>query len=466
MIAEHKFFGIFSKAIAETGFESKVADMIDYSYSAPVLIDSDVQKFVPKKKYIKYTAFVEPDEVFHKNGIYTLADLKAFAEKWYDTEDKDNPRSPKNALHKFVAYHFVEGELPYNMIVPSESGFGKDDWYDYVFVPGNDLYNYYPTMMGKLMKVLKPLSTTDGRNIYINYSKRKVPFNFEMRNHTNVRIIELTEFTQADEQYAGFLSAAGNVLIHPIDKILIYNEDEMAGNILNERMRFDIAALQPELSSNNLWQGSAYVFFPTEYCKGLKRCGLENLMHYRIDFGHNGDIFQPLSNYDVAIKIPPVPTRTYEIRYSTIQRGTETVRETEFCQVYLDDKICGLPVGKDIISTDERIGWVRDNETLDNGVENDKLLRNKGWMKAPDTYITHNYRPGYDDGPARDDYCSMRKIALTEYLVEGEHWLRFRRIGENTYSAVNEYVMKHCLDYIELVPLHIVGDPTKPEGRH
>ena len=31
MIAEHKFFSIFSKAIAATGFESKVADMIDNS---------------------------------------------------------------------------------------------------------------------------------------------------------------------------------------------------------------------------------------------------------------------------------------------------------------------------------------------------------------------------------------------------------------------------------------------------
>ncbi|MBE6268185.1 MAG: fasciclin domain-containing protein, partial [Bacteroidales bacterium] len=306
IIAEQKFFSIFSKAIAETGFESKVADMIDFSYAEYISSDSRLQKDVPKKKYIKYTAFVEPDEVFHKNGIYTLADLKAFAEKWYGTEDKDDPKSPRNALYKFVAYHFVEGELPYNMIVPSESGY-KEGLYNYFFVPGYDLYNYFPTMMGKLMKVLKPLSTADGRNIYINYSKRKFPYNPAIRNHINVRIIELTEFTQADEQYADFVPAAGNGLIHPIDKILIYNEDEMAGNILNERMRFDIAALQPELSSNNLWQGSAFVYFPIDYCKGLKKCGLEDLMHYRIDYGHNGDIFVFMNQYDVAIKIPPIP---------------------------------------------------------------------------------------------------------------------------------------------------------------
>ena len=470
-IGRYNYFGLFSAALQLTGLADSLLKYSDDSYVAPekyslsaegAIYVPDNLVSVPEKKFYRYTAFVEPDEVFHKNSIYTLDDLKAFAEKWYGTEERDNPRNPQNALHKFVAYHFVEGEIPYNMIVPSESGL-IENGYVSTIVPGYDLYNYYPTMMGKLMKVLKPLSTPNGRNIYINYSKREIPYNFEMRNHTNVRIIELTEFIQTDEQYANFVSTAGNGLIHPIDKILIYNEDEMAGNILNERMRFDIAALQPELSSNNLWQGSAYVYFPIDYCKGLKKCGLEDLMHYRVDFGHNCDFFIFMNEYDVAIKIPPVPTRTYEIRYSTIQQATEQVSETDFYQVYFDDKICGLPVCNDIISTDSRIGWVRDNETLDNGVENDKLLRNKGWMKAPDTYNTHNYRPGYVDGPARDDYSSMRKIALIEHLVEGEHWLRFRHLREgNNHSKIASDIF----DYIELVPLHIVSDPIKPEDRH
>jgi hypothetical protein len=320
--------------------------------------------------------------------------------------------------------------------------------------------------MGKLMKVLKPLSTADGRNIYINYSKRKFPYNPAIRNHINVRIIELTEFTQADEQYAGFVSAAGNGLIHPIDKILIYNDDEMVGNILNERMRFDIAALQPELSSNNLWQGSSFTYFPIDYCKGLKKCGLEDLMHYRIDYGHNGDIFVFMNQYDVAIKIPPVPARTYEIRFSTTLPTSNQIGETSFFQVYFDDKICGLPICTDITSIDERIGWVRDDETLDNGVENDKLLRNKGWMKAPDTYNVHNFSPDYVDGLARDDYCSMRKIALIEHLVEGEHWMRFRYIGEENPNPIYSGYKEHWFDYLELVPLHIVSDPNNPEDRH
>ncbi len=119
------------------------------------------------------------------------------------------------------------------------------------------------------MKVTKPLSTTEGENIYINYSKRKIPYNFEMRDHLNVRIIELTEFTQMDERYAEFVPVADNGIIHAIDKNLIYNEDEMAGNILNERMRFDITALQHELASNNIWQ-NGYAYIPPGYCEGIR----------------------------------------------------------------------------------------------------------------------------------------------------------------------------------------------------
>ena len=187
-IGKHDFFSLFHRAMTATGFADRVSDDIDFSYKKP---GGELGALAPNKKYIRFTAFVEPDEVFYENGIRTLDDLKAFAEKWYGTEEKGNYRNPKNALYKFVAYHFVEGEIPYNRIVLSRSG-TNEDIYDKIFIPGYDLYNYYPTLLGKLMKVLKPLSTTDGQNIYINYNKRDLPYNFEMRKHLDVRIIELT----------------------------------------------------------------------------------------------------------------------------------------------------------------------------------------------------------------------------------------------------------------------------------
>ena len=460
-IEKYSFFRLFNQAIAETNFGDNISEDIDYSYAVDK--DNIDYNWLPKKKYIKYTAFIEPDEVFHKYGIYTIDDLKAFAEKWYGSEDKDNPRSPNNALYKFVAYHFIDGEVPYNRIVPSRSG---SENFDVIYVPGHDLYNYFTTLQGKLMKALKPLSTTNGQNIYINYSKRATPYNFEMRNHLNVRVIELTEFTQMDEQYADFVPNTTNGLIHPIDKILIYNEDEMVGNILNERMRFDIATMQPELSSNNIWQQEQSMMIPDGYCKGFKRYGTETRWGYQSGTEYNCDQLYFVNQYDWAIKLPPVPTRTYEIRFSVVMFREDVegyqVSEENLCQLYFDGKVCGLPLNLSVATKSERIGWQDDYMTLDNGLENDKLLRNKGWMKAPDVYNSWYL----DYMPARHNFRSMRKIATIQYLVEGEHWLRFRNLVEHVTMPGTTGSIYIFLDYIEIVPLHIVSDPTRPEDRH
>ena len=475
-IAAHPFFSIFTQAISETGFGSKVSATADLNYVPPTArtAPSYLSFSIPQYRYFKFTAFVEPDEVFHKNGIYTLDDLKAFAEKWYGTEEKGNYNNPQNALYKFVAYHFVKGEIPYNRVVLSRSGSGKlaniypyDDYY----MPGMDLYNYYPTLQGTLLKALKPLSTTDGLNIYLNYSKRKIPYNFEMRNHTNVRIIEVTEFTQMNERYADFVPTAGNGLVHPIDKILIYNEDEMVGNIFNERMRFDIASLQPELSSNNIWH-TANVEIPIDYCKGIKTFSGKNsgtysvvAAAYNLDcIGLYGTANSYTNNFDHAVLLPPVPPRTYEIRiFSSGGGGLHNNGSKAKYQLYFDDKICGSPIPAYPNATDPEIGWVADEDTYDNGVENDKHLRNKGWMKAPDCYYTPPSLSGNKSTP-RSSCSHMRKIIHRQYIGKGEHWLRYRYIPSKYQGSFTNIGI--VLDYIEFVPLHIVSDPNKPEDRH
>ena len=82
---------------------------------------------------------------------------------------------------------------------------------------------------------------------------------------------------------------------------------------------------------------------------------------------------------------------------------------------------------------------------------NDKLMRNREWMKLPDTYNID------EESCARDSYVKLRKIVVKKYLGQGDHWLRIKTI-ENRSEAV--------MDFIELVPLNIINDPTKPEDRH
>jgi hypothetical protein len=174
--------------------------------------------------------------------------------------------------------------------------------------------------------------------------------------------------------------------------------------------------------------------------------------------GHNG-VFD--HQYDPAFLLPPVPPRTYEIRISVrTAPGNDGNRSLESFQPYFDNKPCCNPILTHTIVFDPEIGWIEDENTYDNGMENDKELRNKGWMKAPDSYNSNLS----DKITARNDPWYMRKIIHRQYIDRGEHWLRFRYLPSPSYDGFRSPLME--MDYIELVPLHIVSDPNKPEDRH
>ena len=468
LIGSCNFFSIFNEALNITGFKDSLQLDIDNTYTWDPTATSGVMTptYYPKTKYQKYTGFLETDEVFNANGIYTLDDLKAFAEKWYGTEDRENARSPQNALYKFVAYHFLDREITYDRIVYHDLRGAIIMDSEQTMCADADRYDYFETMQGRLMKVIKPLSTIHGSNIYINFSKRELPYNINMHPHINVRIIPLTEFVHSNEMYAKFDQMASNGIIHPIDKILIYNEDEMVGNILNERIRIDVASLLPELSSNGLRfvgrysENLEYPAIPDGYAPYLKI--RDGLVQYLVTFySYFRDALVLCNNYDISLRIPPLPARTYEIRFGYFKglTGSSTgsndnlYRGKKLVQIYIDGKVASSPEDYGISNYSK--GAVPDNETYDNGLENDKFMRNVGWMKAPDCYkVIDNYG---GDFVARHSGNHTRRIINRRYLDEKEHWIRFRNVGESG---------KLLLDYLEFVPLNIISDPTKPEDRH
>ena len=451
LIRETQFFKIFTAAMNLTGFADSLRKDIDASYD---YTQYNVQSYIvtqslyhaPKTRYFKYTGFIEPDEVFNRHGINNINDLIAFAEKWYGTEEKGNYKNSKNALYKFVAYHFVEREMPHNKIVPYSIYDDFDEYMPTLY----DRYDYFETMMGPLMKTVKPLSTPEGRDTYINYSKRKQPFNTEMRNHINVRVIPLTEFVKMKEAYAEFDQMASNGIVHPIDKILLYNEDEMIGNILNERIRIDFFSLIPELSSNNVRYSRCLPCLPNIYSEKVKINSGDIILTSGVaESYYNMDMITLQGLFDAEFTLPSLPPRVYEIRLAFAkQSASNSIYHIGPMQVYIDGKPEGLPFGE----IDDYTGRIEDSETYDNGVENDRHMRNLGWMKAPLIYVDRNHVP------ARHNNWCIRKIITKKYLDTGRHKIRFR--------LVSEYITGHHLDYLEFVPLHIVSDPTKPEDRY
>ena len=465
LIGSYSFFSIFADALYLTGFRDSLTLENDDSYDADNYKFQDDKSFgawvtSPPTRYYKYTGFIETDEVFRSYGINDVNDLRAFAEKWYGSEDRDSLTSPRNALHKFVAYHFVPREMPHNRIVP----YGAIDGFDIdTKMPTKfDRYDYFETMQGTMMKAMKPMSRPDGRDTFINYNMRESPFNTDMHRHLSVRVIPLTEFVASHEEYARFDQMATNGVVHPIDKILIYNEDEMFGNILNERIRIDVLSLLPELQCNGCRYNPAQVYYenylPNGYSKNLSV--REGVVQYGGGLFMGGSIHCSRF-FDFELTLPPLPSRVYEVRVGMTQPVTFIGVMIDFpCQVYIDGKVEGDPFRVTYLDVSSRwegnfTGYVPDDETYDNGLENDKFMRLKGWMKAPMSLYTTN-SDGYMC--ARDNKANIRRIITKKRFDGGHHKIRFRYIGEFSVDAI--------IDYLEFVPLHIISDPTKPEDRY
>lgn len=86
-IEKHKYFHIMSEAIKATGYDDLLQGYIDETYTEGDLTTTSGngrgQSPYPPKRYLGYTAFLEPDQVFFDAGIYNLDDLAKHCAEWY-----------------------------------------------------------------------------------------------------------------------------------------------------------------------------------------------------------------------------------------------------------------------------------------------------------------------------------------------------------------------------------------------
>lgn len=475
-IESYPYFSIFSDAIKKTGYVDKMQGYKDNDYAlglepAPSYApNSSGYARYPHYRYYKYTAFVPTNEALAKLNITDWESLAEYAEQWYGTEDRDDYTSPKNALNQLVGYHLLDCDVPYSKLVLQnlkQNNFNSE----YAFMDGHDRMDYYVTMTEKLVKVMRPVSSEDSeraKNLYLNPSRRTIPSVTGMNEHIDVLIVSSNDFVERGDEYADFDQNPLNGTIHPIDGLLIYNEDEMRGNVLNERMRFDYAALLPELMTNGVRycskedagstvSGAGDIMIPEGYCKNLKTHNETSQIHYMTPYywgcNYLGDEFIANGSYDFSYKLPPVPAGTYELR---IGYTATTLRA--ITQFYVNNKITGIPVDLKIAATNARIGWVADGDTDDDGVENDKFMRNHGYMKAGESFTAYfKHTDGAGKETARSYEGAIRHIITTQYFSGNDNWLRMKKVDDSE-SAEGMH------DYIEMVPTSIVNSYI-PEDR-
>ena len=393
--------------------------------------------FWPEKRYFRYTAFIEPNEVYHRYGIYTIEDLIAYAKGIYDEtypEDAnqydDDFTHRKNPLNRFVSYHLLPIIAQYNNIL-APSQVLEHCWLTNV----TDPEEFFETMCpNTLMRVAQPA----GVGLFIN---RK---GFQKRiddGCKGVRVLSPSESGNLDQN-------ALNGVYHYIDDILVYST-KVREVVLNCRIRKDATTL----SSDFINSGGRGRYDANEL-KGMKKgfiegwkisdetfVGVHSDQPWWQHYYSNGVTVSGI--FDVEFELPPVPSGTYEIRFgytANVERGV--------VQVYLNNEPCGIPVDLRVFGGDPTIGWIEDTDDEEENVANDKAMHNRGYMKGIDSYRQYD-----SENTFRNNSNNLRRILTTTYLKEGEtNKLRLRQVLDDGECYLS-------FDFIELCPKSIYGSP-------
>lgn len=412
-------YSIWAAAYRASGMAEGMNDLYDPNYHGEPGSDYEQCK-------LGWTLFAEPDDLLKESGLTlstdTLASLEDFASRWYGTADKGNYTSENNALHKFVAYHILNRQMSTSSFV--YNGFTVATSYK------NKCYEYYETEL----------------------ANRLIEFKAGQKLNT-----------RKDGSYVGLDDSRSNIdvangFIHTLNNLLVYDEEVMRTDVLHKRIRFDFYAIPPQLTNNNIrWQldGRGAVSIPNDFCgKYFWYNTGSNLTMWCSDGWTNYQADEMLISgpmYDFKLRMLPVPPGNYEIRV-----GYRAESWRGIAQLFIDNQIAGIPVDLTIgtggADNDPRVGFVLDEDTKDNGIENDKTMRNHGYMKAPNSIYT-----AQNGGKTLRDMTWCLRIIVGQYSFDeyGPHEFRAKNMDDK--GGGREF---HA-DYLEYIPIDMIRNEDR-----
>ena len=529
LLASQPAFTLFNEALEKTGIAVKILNQYitdpdyDETLMSPVVFKTqgDKKQPYPVSHEQGFTLLVETDELLadsSKNSlglsIQSIEDLEWFAANWYgvitdkakqEFVHKGDYSNPENPLYKFIAYHIIdrkllpgEGRGPGYFIMKGHQAFkdgkvNKDEFDSEKHFGAFDRYDYFETSLPYTsIKVTMPRNTGAGVE-YIRYGgevsslDEEIIMNYTqdggtrpcitkgMEHHVNV-VVESPSTTKNRPNLENFEYQAINGSIFTIDKILIYNEKEMAGNILDERMRWDAISLFPELTTNDVrWKpkDNSYTMYyiPDGYSKRLKINNTSTYCWYLRPFtvglggyaSYQGDELLVTGKYDFEYRLPHVPEGTYEVRF-----GFSCSDARGVVQFYIDGQSCGIPL--DMRNTEQNLaimGWYKNEEQMtDDEIRvKDKEMRNRDFMKAPASIFQTDLEKADECKNLRHASVALRHILKKDLEIRHgkEYWLRCKDVTEASSAGKPNELNQ---DYLELVPITIVNNQTNPEDRY
>lgn len=452
---------------------------------------------VPQKRYLGFTAFVEPDDIYKNkwniqfdkdaegnitNWDEVLNEIRQKVEPIYGTEDRDDLTSPRNAVNRFVAYHFVPGKMPYNKLTTHFN--------EYLYKYGPDpktpqtnnytveVWEYYTTAgdMPDLLKVTQLPKDEYGAGIdhpiYLNHVCTKDNSFFGTYDETGRAAEGIGLNILVSDNNGSYNNNSLNGFYFPIDNILV-KTSEVASRLGGERIRFDLTSMLHEFQSNN-FKGGDYVTFERDYFDAITNTSASTIITFLNSAwvggtawrDYQGDEFIFSGLFDFVLRLPPVPQAgTYEIRLGASQNPWRGMT-----QVYIGDSPnnlspCGLPLDmrQSVDNTSNpALNWQADIDDAETNQENDKNLRNQGYMKSP-KYFHITDGQGNPENVARlagdqdPSMAGVRRILTTLYMEPNKYYyVRFK-------SALNKSDAEFMMDYFEYCPSSVYNGSTSED---
>ncbi|MDF1571123.1 MAG: fasciclin domain-containing protein [Bacteroidales bacterium] len=444
-IAADDDFSLFFEALIATGLDRELLPIKDETYDPGSLYEEREGTFypigsiihVPKERKYGFTALMENNATYANAGINDLEDMKEYARGVYDLmypEDASitDITDRRNSLNRFVAYHLINKKLSSRLFIEKYDNTGQfyESRGETHSIKTVDMFEYIETLCPNTLLEVRTLRTTSEYNQF-----NMIPESGD--------VIRLTE---------NFDNDAVNGVYHEIDNILAYSQavDRM---ISSKRLRMDAASFFPELTNNNIRVGHATPDYPSEmwyfprgYIERLKTSETTNFAYYNADdrfCDYQGDEVWLQGLYDFEITTPPIPAGTYEVRFGyqpTIFRGA--------AQLYWDGKPTGIPLDLRIYASEPEIGYVQPGlDPADpEGFENDKMMRNRGYMKGPASFKVIN-TAWYSGASARMSPAALRRILGI---------FTFNEASTHTFAVKAVRAGEFMFDYLEFVPVEVL----------
>lgn len=486
-VANNPRYRIFGEALMATGWRDSMLLIDDPTYEMPSgdLPHNSVGQTTtyfgswPKQKRFMYMCFAESDSIMKlREGIQSLDDLREYAARIYpEGAGVADETSPENSLHKFIGYHLYDVQLAKNKLVLSRGAVSSYDWFawrDYICDENYRVEQFLIPMQPAMLLNVQNANTVD----FDQTSSKTVPvlncpyspFGERYSAMANSESLDgwpvIRIINDEADQYCQ------NGVLHGLNNMLVFS-DKVKANVFHRRIRTDFRTYMSEAANNDiLYNGDRsynwfYSAFPDGFCKRINFTSNSNTtLHYEGRTPHDylmGDRWELQGNFDITITVGPLPRGSYEVRL-----GYTTGSDGAVVQAYMDGQPCGIPIDTRISAYNGQTGWIQDWQAIQEsgssrfaglgeseedpyGLENDKNLRNHGFMKAPNSFVGWNYHDlGYGDNlTARNVDTRLRRIlGIFNWTTDGTH--QFRLVAMKTG--------KYQLDYIEFMPTDMLDD--------